>query len=201
MLHRIKSIRNIGQFDNVTPPDHLFFNRFTLLYGENGGGKTTLSSILRSLRTGDPIPITDRRRLGTTDQPFVIFEQDGPILEFKNEKWSNTLRNLKIFDDSFISNNVCSGLEVDSDQRRGLHELILGERGVVLYKEFENLGQKVKEHNDNIKIFVKAIPAMVLGPYKVEEFCLLKEDKKIDDNIKLLTQKRDTAISKEKNSR
>lgn len=69
MIERLNLLRNIGQFDSVTPPAHTAFTPFSLIYGENGRGKTTLAVILRSLATNNPELITERQRLGTQNPP------------------------------------------------------------------------------------------------------------------------------------
>jgi wobble nucleotide-excising tRNase len=66
MLNRLQLLRNIGQFNNVYTPATLALRRLTLIYAENGRGKTTLAAILRSLASGEALPITERRRLGAT---------------------------------------------------------------------------------------------------------------------------------------
>ena len=48
MINGVRLLRNIGQFDSVTASGHNF-QRLTLVYAENGRGKTTLSAVLRSL--------------------------------------------------------------------------------------------------------------------------------------------------------
>jgi wobble nucleotide-excising tRNase len=54
MLQRIISIRNVGRFLNCSASGDVTFRRFTLIFAENGRGKTTLCAILRSLATNMP---------------------------------------------------------------------------------------------------------------------------------------------------
>jgi wobble nucleotide-excising tRNase len=56
MLDRIQLLRNVGQFNSVNAGAQLPLSKLSLIYAENGRGKTTLAAILRSLNTGDPIP-------------------------------------------------------------------------------------------------------------------------------------------------
>jgi wobble nucleotide-excising tRNase len=72
VLDRINLIRNIGQFDSVSDGATLPFSKLTLIYAENGRGKTTLSAILRSLGNGDPVPIMERKRLSAAQPPHVV---------------------------------------------------------------------------------------------------------------------------------
>src|SRR5439155_10492330 len=99
---------------------------------ENGRGKTTLAATLRSLATGDPIPIAERRRLASTHPPYVVLECTGgpPPAIFENNAWNRTLRSVVVFDDVFIDQNVHSGLEVGVQHRQNLHELILGAQAI-----------------------------------------------------------------------
>jgi len=68
MIHRVQLVRNIGLFNSVAVPTHLSLARLKLIYAENGRGKTTLAAILRSLASGNPIPIAERRRLSATSE-------------------------------------------------------------------------------------------------------------------------------------
>lgn len=74
MIRRVQLVRNIGKFASVTVPANLPLARLTLIYAENGRGKTTLAAILRSLASGSPIPtrsgcaIRSRGRAGLARQ-------------------------------------------------------------------------------------------------------------------------------------
>lgn len=76
MINRLRLLRNIGKFDSVNSAN-IPLTRVTLMYAENGRGKTTLAAILRSLATSDPIPIVERQRLGAQNPPHVIIDCDG----------------------------------------------------------------------------------------------------------------------------
>jgi len=65
MINRLRLLRNIGQFDSVDAGANFPLSRYVVIYAENGRGKTTLTAILRSLASGDHIPIVERRRLAS----------------------------------------------------------------------------------------------------------------------------------------
>jgi wobble nucleotide-excising tRNase len=186
MIHRVQLVRNIGQFDSVTVPAQLSLARLTLIYAENGRGKTTLSAILRSLASGNPIPITERRRLSATNQPHVVLECDGgpPNAMFQAGAWNRSLSNIAVFDDIFVDDNVCSGLSIDAEHRRGLHELILGARGVELNRTLQGLVERIEVHNTALRSRANAIPAQARGPFSVEDFCALTERSTIGDEVR-----------------
>lgn len=88
-LERIQLLRNVGQFDSVHEGAQLPLNRLALIYAENGRGKTTLATILRSVGTGNAQLITERRRLGAQHPPHLVLAQRvGPPLVFQNGGWS-----------------------------------------------------------------------------------------------------------------
>lgn len=71
MINRFRLLRNIGRFDNVTVTAHVF-QRLTLIYADNGQGKTTLSALLRSLALNRPDLILERHRLAALHPPEAI---------------------------------------------------------------------------------------------------------------------------------
>jgi len=114
MINRLQLLRNVGQFDAVDTAAGIPLRRLTLIYAENGRGKTTLAAILRSLGTNDPLIVTERRRLGATNGPHIVLDCDGgpPAAMFANDVWNRTLDNVAVFDDVFVDRNVYSGLGV-----------------------------------------------------------------------------------------
>jgi uncharacterized protein YhaN len=60
MINRILQIKNVGKFVNFSSKGDIEFRKMTLVFGENGRGKTMLAAILRSLGTGDPTSLLKR---------------------------------------------------------------------------------------------------------------------------------------------
>ncbi len=185
MITRIQLLRNIGQFDSVSTGAAIPLGRLTPVYSENGRGKTTLAAVLRSLATGDPLPIAERRRLAAEHPPHVVLECIGapPPAVFENNAWNRTLRNLVVFDDVFIDDNVHSGLAVQAHHRQNLHELILGAQAGALNRQLQQLVQGIEDHNRELRAKERAIPMAARGPYSVDEFCALPARDDIDQAI------------------
>lgn len=186
MISRIQLLRNIGQFDSVSAGATIPLARITLVYSENGRGKTTLAAVLRSLATGDPVPIEERRRLAAQHPPHVVIDCSGgpPAAIFGNYAWNRTLPGLVVFDDVFIDQNVHSGLAVQAHHRANLHELILGAQAVALSRQLQERVARIEMHNSDLKAKGRAIPAVARGPYSVEDFCALPAMSDIDEAIK-----------------
>lgn len=184
MIHRLQLFRNVGQFDTVAAAN-LPLSRLTLIYAENGRGKTTLAAILRSLGTGDPLPIAERRRLVAQHPPHIVVDCVGgpPAAMFQNNAWNRSLPDIVVFDDIFIDQNVYSGLSVDSDHRQRLHELILGAQGVNLNEALQGHVARIDEHNRALRAKGEAIPAAARGTLSVDDFCALAARADIDADI------------------
>jgi wobble nucleotide-excising tRNase len=122
MIRSIQFLRAIGQFAYVSASS-LTLGRYVLVYAENGRGKTTLAAILRSLSTGDPIPIRERRRLADSNPPKAVLacsDSQTPTV-FENGAWNRNFPNIIVFDDQFVNENVYSGLAVEATHRQHLH--------------------------------------------------------------------------------
>jgi wobble nucleotide-excising tRNase len=172
MIEHFTLLRNIGQFDSITPGAQLPFAKLTVIYAENGRGKTTLSGVLRSLATGDATLIHERRRLGAAHPPHVIIQTVGGANHtFANGAWSAPLTRLAVFDDIFVAANVCSGLEIASEHRQNLHELILGSQGVALNAALKTHVDAIEQHNRDLREKSNAIPAAARGNFNVDQFC------------------------------
>ncbi|MBE0618933.1 MAG: AAA family ATPase [Proteobacteria bacterium] len=185
MINRFQLIRNIGQFDSVTPGGDAQLSRLTLVYAENGRGKTTLAAILRSLGLGDPTPIQERRRLGAEHGPHVVVgHAGGDSLVFQDGSWTRHLPELAVFDDIFVDENVFSGLSVDTEHRKNLHELILGARGVALGRRVQELAQRIEVHNTALRAKSDAIPEAGRAGVTVDTFCALPPRSDIDEAIR-----------------
>lgn len=185
MIRRIRLLRNIGQFDSVDAAATISLTRLVLVYAENGRGKTTLAAVLRSLATGDPIPITERRRLAAAHPPHVVLDCEGgpPDAMFQYGTWNRTLPQLALFDDLFVDANIHSGLAVDARHRQNLHELVLGARGVTLSRQLQGLVDRIEQHNRALRENAAAIPDSIREGFSLDDFCALDELPSVDAEI------------------
>jgi wobble nucleotide-excising tRNase len=182
-VERIQLLRNIGQFDSVNAGAQIPLNKLSLIYAENGRGKTTLAAIFRSLSTGEPRLINERQRLGAQHTPHIVLTIAGAPVVFQNGAWPAADSRVAIFDDAFVAANVCSGIEIEASHRQNLHELILGAQGVGLNSALIRHVYQVEIHNRDLKIKGDAIPAAVRGSMAIDDFCALANDPSIDLKI------------------
>lgn len=183
MLENFQLLRNLGQFDSASCNQSL--TKLTLIHAENGRGKTTLAAVLRSMASGDSGMLAERKRLGSNNGPHAVITVQGassPAV-FQNGSWSNPANNLAIFDDSFVDENVHSGLVVEAGHRQRLHELIIGAQGITLNNTLSQLVQQIETHNANLRTKADAIPATARGGLSVDDFCALQLRPNIDVEI------------------
>lgn len=177
-------LENIGPF-RVAGGSGVGFGKLSLVYGDNGRGKTTLAEVLRAAGTEDPAIINARRGLNSTESPRIILIQDegSKRVTFQDGKWDGGIKSLAVFDDSFVERNVCSGLEVKLEHRQNLHDLILGETGVELARREEDLVKRREQHITSLREKEAAIPSSSRFGISVDDFCNLAESPDVDAQI------------------
>ncbi len=112
MIQKILRITDVGVVNTRSAVD---LAPLTIIYGENGRGKTTLAAVLRSLTSSDPIYILERRR--TAGNPEVAVLIDDGVASFSGA-WTGPTPLVDVFDSRFISENIYSGPIVDHEHRR-----------------------------------------------------------------------------------
>jgi len=185
LINHLQLFRNVGKFDSVATGAQIPLTRLTLVYAENGRGKTTIAAVLRSLATNDPLPIVERRRLAAPHPPHVVLDcagGAGPAI-FQNNAWTRFLPNIAVFDDIFVDQNVYSGLTVDTDHRQRLHELIIGAQGIALNTALQDHIARIEGHNRTLRARADAIPAAERGDLSVDDFCALAPRPDIEGDI------------------
>ena len=189
IIERLQLLRNVGQFDSVTAGAQIPLTKLSLVYAENGRGKTTLATVLRSLGTGDPALLEERRRLGSAHPPHVVMGSPAAPFTYQNGAWSASYPDMAVFDDAFVAANVCSGIAIEAAHKQNLHELILGARGVALNSALQEHVERIEEHNRALRLKGDAIPAAARGTLTVDAFCKLAVNPVIDAKISKAEQK------------
>lgn len=196
MLKKIVGISNVGRFSSYSASGDTEFAKLTVIFGENGRGKSTITSIIRSLQTGDGNHICERATLPSTAKPEVKLRLDVGMTDFKAGAWTTPLSDIEVFDAQFINDNIFSGLDVNHDQKRNLYRIIVGEKGVILSKKVDDLDRKVREANSDVNDTKGKIKAHILDGLDIEKFVDLAKF----DNIDELIAKKDEEIAALKNA-
>ena len=181
MIRCIK-LCNVGIFDNSSKFQG--FRRIILIYAENTCGKTTLAEVLRSLEINDPSIITKKQSFGSQQKPRVILECDDSSTIFQDGKWTDKQPLVKVFNESFVTNNVYSGHDIEPKHRQNLHNFALGNIGVSLSRNREELAQDIERYNKDMKEAKNVISESLRGGMDMDEFCELEKVQDIESEIR-----------------
>jgi wobble nucleotide-excising tRNase len=182
-IRKIIAIKNVGRFHNYNASGDVTLKRHTLVFAENGRGKTTLCDILRSVQDGDPAPVNGRRTLGYPGAPEINILTDSGNLTFSGGAWSGKLPSLAIFDSTFVSQNIYSGDVVDLAQRRNLYRVIIGKDGVDLARKVDELDADIRTKTAEIRDRRALVQSHAPQGFHVDTFATLAADPDIDAKI------------------
>ena len=183
MIRKFISIKNVGRFENYAVRGNVEFQAFTLVFAENGRGKTTVGDILRSVQSGDGSYILGRRRLGATGAPEVIILTATGQISFRGTTWSAALPDIAIFDSTFVHSNVFAGDYVDHDHRRNLYRVIVGEQGVTLSKAVDALDAQSRDAQKDLTSKKTALERHVPKGITFDTFLALPGEADIEQKI------------------
>lgn len=187
MIQKILSIQNVGLFQNGVSNNPAEFGKVTLIYGENGRGKSTLAAVIHSLSTSDAGRIKARKTIDVVGEPLVamlvnLTGQNSQV-EFKNGAWTGTPPSILVFDSEFVEQNVYSGFEVRTDQRQALLEFALGDQLVSLKNKVDQMTHDIDAATTRRSAAEKILNTMK-GTLSLQAFIDLRMDpdaqKKID---------------------
>ena len=140
MINKVERLTSIGKFRNYNAAGKVNFNKMTLIYGDNGGGKTTLTSVFRSLTTNKPEIVRSRISTNHTAPQAAQITQDGPPITFHTfgaAGWTIPFNNIEIFDIHFVNENIYSGFDFNEEHKKQLHQFVIGAQGIAIQKQIE----------------------------------------------------------------
>ena len=190
-IEAIQNIKKVGKFVNCQAAGSQFQDN-TIIYGRNTLGKSTITAIFRSIQTGDKKIIEGKKSFGVSGDPDIkIRFSDGSnntILDFNSSRWTEGNPNIQIFDSQFITENVFQGEEITFDNQKSLNQIIVGETGIELNSEIQELQRELNELTENKRKltnnFNKLLPSSDYGNIAIEKFCALPVTENLDELIR-----------------
>ena len=155
MIKKILKIKNIGRYDIESSNDDLSFGRQTIIFGANKIGKTTLTSIFKSLKENNKNYIVSRKTFGSGSidkQECEIIYNDGNKNIF-DTNWNNS--DIEIFDNEFIQRNVFIGDKIEQNHKAELYRILIDEKNLKIQAEIddkEKENEQLRREKDQIKI-------------------------------------------------
>ncbi|HMR81525.1 MAG TPA: AAA family ATPase [Niabella sp.] len=140
MINKVERLTSVGKFRNYQATGQVNFKKLTLIYGDNGGGKTTLTSVFRSLTTNRPEIIRSRISTSHTAAQAAQITQIGTpniFYTFGASGWTTSFPDIEIFDIHFVNDNIYSGFDFNDEHRKHLHQFVIGAQGVAIQNQIE----------------------------------------------------------------
>ena len=185
MLERFESVNKVGLFEDYShSPDH-DFGEVTIIYGENGVGKSTLAAILDSLRERNAGEIIRRRSLPGNVAPTVAVSLSGKVYTFDGHDWDDQLPydTLDVFYPGFVTRNIHAATAIDTDHRRNLCELVLGRKAVEKVTRLAQANDEGRAALTEKKAIENKLQLLIKKPDTLEAFLGLPNDENIDEHI------------------
>lgn len=185
-INKVVEIKNLGKFKDHSAKGNLIFTDFCIIYGENGKGKTTFSTILRSLKSGDTSLLYEKKSTEATGPISIkLLLENNQLAEFNEvtNQWSLLNPDLEIFDSVHVNNNVYSGDRVEHNHKKNLYYLVIGETGVQLAKEIEDLTVAIKEQSTELNSLENSIKSKIISKIDVESYIHLTPIENLEEKI------------------
>lgn len=182
MLDRIQRITSVGLFNDISPVG-ITFKKISLIYGDNGRGKSTFASIMRSYTNSAPAILVKRKTLNSALAQTVDLQfTGGRRAKFENDVWNTKFSDFHVFDLDFIETNVYSGGEIKPGNRQKLLSFALGQSAVTARTEFDLSNSAVSECT-RLKREVEAKLTGHRGQLTLAQYIRIKNLDNIDDLI------------------
>lgn len=177
MFEKIPRIENLGSFYKLDST--VVFNNTNIIYALNGYGKTTFTSIIRSIKENNPSLLIGRKsfKANVKDKISIICNCSGKnTYKFTGDKWllneaelTQRNNNIIIFDDEFVNNNIFAE-KFEIEHKKALYKIIFGADGIKISKDLTELRRNKKTLNDEVVALQKNL---TLKFYQLDAFLKL----------------------------
>lgn len=169
MLERIHRVKGIGLLHDANGAPFAL-QKASLIYADNGRGKSTLASLFRSCSTNNAELIVNRRTIDGTNNPEVRLQfSNGQNSVFQNGSWDVQRPELLVFDADFVEKNVFTGGQVTSENRKNLLQFALGNTAVVAQQAYDLANENLTTAKNEVARLKRELAAHH-GDFTLEQF-------------------------------
>jgi len=189
VLKRLVQISDIGSFSEFKSPNDasLDFEKFNIILGHNGDGKSTVTAILDSLNQNNSNLIMQKKRINCVDsEPYSIidFINDDAFI-FKEGFWKlkgnflmQPTNKFIIFDEEYVSKNFFAQ-RFEHQHKVNLHNIIFGSEGIEINENIKKTQAKL----ENIKSKIGLSTLLEVKQHlNLNIDCLLETKEKFKEN-------------------
>ena len=188
-LRKVKHVQNIGRFQKCQSVADATFGACTLVFGENGWGKSTLADLLRSLTTNNPDIVVGRKTLAGGPEQLAVLSFGDQNAVFENSVWRGIRPGIAVYDSVFVNENVYSGDVVNNEHLKNQYGMVVGAEGVRRMRRIVELDNENRDNNSQLRIVNAEIDSMVraVGPERItgKEFLALAAIADVDAKIEV----------------
>ena len=183
MLKKFIRIKNIGKFVDCKAAGDVEFRPLTLIFGENGRGKTTLCGVLRSVGSGDRSYLSERKTLGSSDDTEISILADDGTVDYKSNAWSAEMPNVVVFDSGFVHENVYAGDHVAHEHKKNLHRVIVGRQGVTLNQKIADLDAESRQLAKELRALKAEVEQFVPKGVTLDQFLACTKNPNVETDM------------------
>src|SRR4051794_40856735 len=98
MIKKVLTLKNVGLLENACATGAVELGEVTLVYAENGRGKSTFAGVLRSAQLGDAGRLNARRTIDSASPPEVdLLLGTGAHVQLSANRWTRSLPDIAVF--------------------------------------------------------------------------------------------------------
>jgi wobble nucleotide-excising tRNase len=185
MLSTIDGIQRIGLFKDYSHAPGCQLGDVTVIFGENGVGKSTLAAILDAFRESSGEEILRRRSLSATALPWTAITFASKTYSFDGVTWNAQVPfdTIDVFYPGFVTRNVYTAVQVEPEHKRNLCEHVLGRKAVENIAKLTQLDTTGRDALARIKEIEKQIDRRLETPELIDSFAAIAQDPAIQDKI------------------
>jgi len=173
MISKVVKLLGVGALHEPLQNGSISIGKRTIIFGENGRGKSTFVAVLRSLSQGSALALLGRKTIGGKHEPAAEFLIENKIHAFAGGSWNTAHEKISIFDAFFVTENVYAGSTVETNQRKNLLNFALGAAGVNLSKKIDELTGLIAEDGKSEKLAASAVQQHIVGSMSLDRFASL----------------------------
>lgn len=186
MFTEVIKIKNIWNFIDFSTKISL--NKNNIFYALNSHWKTTLTSILNSIKDNDIDSLFWRKTLWVTWDIECIFKRWTDVFKIENKKWNkwtlelnNVDENIIVFDDNYINKHFFSE-KIEREHEKNMHSLIFWKKWVDLNEDITSLNKRKKEKNDQLD---KILLSFNLKAFSLVNYLKIKPESLNESELKI----------------
>lgn len=175
MISKLVKLLGVGTLHEPLPDGSISFGKRTIIFGENGRGKSTFVAVLRSLSQGTVDALRGRKTIGGRHEPVAELLLGNKKHCFGTSGWDVAHDKISIFDAVFVAENVYAGTTIETNQRKNLLNFALGATGVNLAKKVEGLTATIADDLRAEKLAAESLQRHIVGNMSLDGFASLPD--------------------------